>query len=122
MTRGPKGIYHDCMFSSVKLVHVGVWFALAAAPGLVACKGQARSFCEAKIQCEGGNDADIDACAIDLGAAEDTAAAYDCANAFTREADCVERSGTCDAGKYRNSCDDEDDSVEACIEAASDRR
>ena len=114
--------YHHRMASTAKGMHLGIWLAVFAVPGLVGCTSRARSFCDSKIQCEGGNDADVEACVIGVESSEDVAAAYDCGSAFDKAADCVETAGRCDAGKYKSSCDAEDDALEACIKAASDRR
>jgi hypothetical protein len=122
LTARHRGLYHVAMPSSVVTIGAKLSLVLVLLAPLAACTSRARTYCESKAACEGGNDADIDACVIGVDASEEVAAAYDCAEAFDKAAECVETAGFCDNGKYKDGCDDVDDALDACIAAASARR
>ena len=90
---------------------------------LPACKSTYASTCEASIACEGGNDADIDACIEQARGAEEVAAAYDCSDPFEAYADCAKERSVCKEGKFKtdDSCEAQEEAVEACVKAGSAR-
>ena len=96
---------------NVFLVLVGV-----AASG---CGAQFDGYCTKKMQCEGGNDADIDACAATLAAGRSYAEAYDCAVPYGKYTDCLDNRATCESRAYGAKCDDEAKALASCEEAAS---
>ena len=77
--------------------------------------------CERQAECEGGNDLDIDACVAGFEGSADVAAAYDCGDPFDKLVDCFDRTGNCDSNDYKTNCDDEEDALKKCQEAASAR-
>jgi hypothetical protein len=103
------------MATSVRLLAV----ALVAALGLVGCGSKFKSICQARAQCEGGNDKDINACVTSYEGVVDVANAYDCADPANKAADCYDKTGHCSNGSYEFSCDAEVKAVQACEEAAS---
>ena len=113
-----KSAHFGRKLASLALAHAGL---LLLGAGTLGCGNRYADYCEADAQCRGGNDADIDACVAQVTAAEDIAAAYECSDAFDKLADCSERTGTCDDQSYSTSCDDENEALGRCIEAASAR-
>lgn len=95
---------------------------LIAALGLTLTAGCGSSYgdlCAAAIQCEGGNDQDVDACIANSNGAEDVAAAYDCGDAYFKLSECIDKTNTCDNKHFRASCNDEASALNKCEEAAS---
>jgi hypothetical protein len=84
--------------------------------------GQTGDICAARIQCEGGNDRDVDACISRRHGDEQAAAVYDCSEAYFKYLDCVSASSTCSDNKYKDNCDEQKKSLNSCEEAASDNR
>ncbi len=85
------------------------------------CSGLHSDICEQTIQCEGGNDADIDACVAQLDGEEDVAAAYDCGDPWDKYIECVGDKIDCNDGNIDiGSCGDEYESYANCKDGASD--
>ena len=78
--------------------------------------------CNASIECEGGNDADINACIAATEGLANEAAAYDCSDAFDKLIECVDKVGICKSGHYQADCGDEADALSKCEKAASARK
>ena len=99
-------------------------FAIATLVGiavsLIACHSTYYDVCTQKQQCEGGNDADVQAC-IDLYQGDESvASAYDCKDAFSKYADCFKVKGSCKNGRYDlSSCSSESQAYASCNRAAS---
>jgi hypothetical protein len=102
------------------------------AGGAYACNGDIKDYCAAQAECEGGNDADEDACVEQISASEEVAASYDCSDQWQKAADCNFENASCqtdpsDNEKYFSSrppggddpCTDEEDAFDACVAAAS---
>lgn len=101
---------------------VGI-FAGVLALSLANCSSRFRDNCQAEADCEGGNDADVDACVDAAKGEEDVADAYDCGDAFGKWADCRENKGTCVNGKYSPvDCSAQRSALSSCEEAASGKR
>lgn len=100
------------------------FIVLAAALGLTltACGTSYSDICASSIQCEGGNDADVNACVAVLNGAEDEAAAYDCSDAYFKRLDCVEKTSTCSKTHFDDNCGAESSALHACEQAASGRK
>ena len=87
-------------------MHWGVGiFVSVMALSLANCSSRYRDDCQAKIDCEGGNDADVDACVDGKKGSEDIADAYDCGDAYGDAADCLEGKGSCKDGHYSTNLD-----------------
>ena len=90
------------------------------------CGSQAANICLAQADCEGGNDADVDACIALQDGASHYAAAYDCGEAYAKLIDCDETTSVCvkdkDKSRYNNSCGEQSKALNSCTEAASARR
>jgi hypothetical protein len=87
---------------------------------LTACgSGVEGDICAASIQCEGGNDKDVNACIGTANGAEQQAAAYDCSDAYTKLVDCVSKTGICKSTHYNTSCGAESTALFSCEKAAS---
>jgi nickel-dependent lactate racemase len=100
------------------------FITLTAALGLVlltACGNAYGDRCATAIQCNGGNDKDVDACIATLNGAEDVAAAYDCGDAYFKLSDCIDTSGTCNSKRFETNCKAQSDALNKCEEAASGR-
>lgn len=97
---------------------------LAAALGLTltACGTSYGDLCASTVQCEGGNDADVNACVALRNGAENKAAAYDCSDAYFKHLDCVEKTSTCSKTRFDDNCNSESDALHACENAASGRK
>lgn len=105
------------MAKSVRFV---VLLGALAAPAMVGCSAFG-DLCQQQADCEGGNDADVDACIAETNGQAEVAAAYDCSDAFDKLSDCIEASGRCSDGKFETDCGSESAALGACIDAASAR-
>lgn len=86
------------------------------------CGGGSVALCEKYQECNGGNDADFDACLASADGLSAIAAAYDCGEQYNKLLECLETRGTCEDKRFVADCDDEGDSLEACQDAASARK
>jgi hypothetical protein len=94
-------------------------FAVLIAPGCTSAVGDA---CQSAVNCEGGNDDDVQAC---IGAADgdaEVASAYSCDDAYTKYVDCKTSSGHCDNHQWKDNCDAQNSSLGACEQAAMGHR
>ena len=75
-------------------------------------------YCLEKIDCEDGNDADVEACVISGEAEEDIAELYGCTDEFTLFAECREKDASCENDQYildPKDCDDESREYGRCL-------
>jgi hypothetical protein len=75
-------------------------------------------FCTEKMDCEGGNDADIEACEVGQFATADTADLYGCGGLFDEYWACAETEFECENDSYfidGNACEDEARDYNGCI-------
>ncbi|MBW2522873.1 MAG: hypothetical protein JRI23_01795 [Deltaproteobacteria bacterium] len=74
-------------------------------------------YCEAMMDCEGGNDADVEACIEEAEGAEEVASLWDCDEYFDELFTCVEEKSDCESDYYTpgDSCQDEEEDYEACM-------
>jgi hypothetical protein len=86
---------------------------------LSACGNSYGELCAVSIQCTGGNDLDVDACAARSAGDEDVALAYDCADPYFKLTDCVDRTATCNDKHFQANCKAESEALNKCIDAAS---
>ena len=87
------------------------------------CSGTFSDLCEREKTCEGGNDADVDACVERIRGGEDIASAYDCGDPFDKLIDCLDSKASCVNGKINDDgCKAEEDALESCQKAASGRK
>lgn len=95
------------------VVFIGALFATGCSPY--------PSLCEAQMDCEGGNDADIDACVVLLEAQEDIADTYDCGDFFDDYVACSDERSSCSNDNFGpgNDCNSERDRWSDCV---NDRR
>jgi len=96
--------------------------ALIAALGLTlltACGTSYGDLCASAVQCQGGNDADVNACVAVAKGTEREAAAYDCSDAYFKRLDCIEKTSTCSKTHFDDNCNSESDALRACENAAS---
>ncbi|HEY4121348.1 MAG TPA: hypothetical protein VGM56_25960 [Byssovorax sp.] len=94
-------------------------FAVLIAPGCTSAVGDA---CQSAVNCEGGNDDDVQACIGEADGAAEVASAYNCDDAYSKLVDCLTSSGHCDKGNWKTNCDKQDESVGACEQAAMGHR
>lgn len=75
------------------------------------------SLCELKMDCEGGNAADTEACIIDYEAGEELAALRGCSDDLDRYLECFDTRADCDNNSFNagNACDDELDDLNRCL-------
>lgn len=74
--------------------------ALVLASGVVGCGSSYSAYCTEKMDCEGGNDADLEACEISNEASEDVASVYGCDVEWEEFFLCVEEDSDCDNDVY----------------------
>ena len=74
------------------------------------------ALCVDQIDCEGGNDADIEACEISYEAGEDIAAVWGCEARWDDYVLCLEDRLECSGGDWTHnkSCDDERKAYDDC--------
>ncbi len=105
---------------------VGIFGALLFF-SLAQCSSTYADACQSSIDCEGGNDKDVDACIAEARGAENRAEAYDCGDQFEAVADCTKESGTCKEEEGRKSfsagdaCKAKNEALSACVNAATCR-
>jgi hypothetical protein len=93
---------------------------LGLAALVVACAATGCSpygaLCVDEIDCEGGNDADIEACEIRYQAAEDVAAVWGCEDRWDDYVFCLDDRYRCSGGNWTHDdiCDDERKAFENC--------
>jgi len=107
---------HSATFTGARRV-VGVLGFLA----LTACGSVYSDLCDRQAQCQGGNDADIDACVASAEGAEEVASAYDCGDPYDKLVDCLDRTSNCDDKNFQSTCNDEYQALDLCEDAASAR-
>lgn len=92
---------------------------LGIALGAIGCGSSSSDYCTAKIDCEGGNDQDIEACEIARDADEDIASVYGCEPEWDDYFACWEDRGYCDRNPdrytHRGDCDRESERLNDCI-------
>jgi len=76
------------------LVRTFVLALLAATPALAGCNPYA-SICSEAMDCEGGNDADYEACVIKYQKNTDVAALYECDRAWDNYITCYSEQARC---------------------------
>ncbi len=92
---------------------------------LAQCSSTYADTCQSSIDCEGGNDKDVDACVAEARGTENRAEAYDCGDQFETVIDCVKDNGTCkdENGKKSfttgDTCKAKNEALTACVLAAT---
>lgn len=91
--------------------------ALLCAFGGVGCSPYG-TYCADKMDCEGGNDNDIEACEIQMSADADTADVWDCGDDWDFYLECLEAESHCDNDNWTTDtdCDDERHDLNVCID------
>lgn len=74
-------------------VMFGIWVGMISL-GSGACRSF-NDYCTDRIDCLRGNDADIEACEVDLKRAEDIASNHGCSEWFNALQDCLEEEESC---------------------------
>jgi hypothetical protein len=89
-------------------------FVLVFAMG--SCKGF-KGYCQDKMDCVNGNDADVDACVVQAESEQDRASLYGCSKWFNALRDCVETESDCDNDvyTYKDYCQDEERDYGSCM-------
>jgi len=69
------------------------------------------------MDCEGGNDADLDACVVDSEATEDVAYTYDCGDFWEDLVACTDERSRCGNNNFGpgDDCDAEENRLADCI-------
>ncbi len=101
------------------LSHASLLAALAVT--LHACNPYG-DYCQEAMDCEGGNEADIDACVVDIEEAEEHASLWDCDEWFDAAFECAEVESECENDRYgvptdsdgHSRCEDEQEDYQAC--------
>ena len=89
------------------------WTGIALALTAAGCGGYGE-LCEAAMKCRGGNDADTEACAIELDRLEQRSELLECADEWSSLAACVEQDGRCEGDQFSAACDAERTAWEQC--------
>ncbi len=81
-----------------------------------------QEFCASSIECEGGNEADIEACTIVAEAAVERAAIYECVEELEALNECREAQSMCEDGLYTTAdrCVDTSLTYNDCVAAAQE--
>ncbi|AKT37870.1 hypothetical protein [Chondromyces crocatus] len=83
----------------------------------VGCGRGYSAFCEEMMDCQRGNDADIEACIIELERQEEIASIYGCDDDWDRAFTCVEEESHCRARVYTHDarCNRDLTDVNLCV-------
>ena len=73
---------------------IGIWVGMISL-GSGACRSF-NDYCTEREDCAGGNEADIEACEVELKRSEDIASNHGCSEWFNALADCVEAEASCE--------------------------
>lgn len=74
-------------------------------------------YCTEKMDCEGGNDADIQACEVDMAAKADEASLYGCSEWWGVYFECLAQNADCDHDNYGlagDDCEEESADYHSC--------
>ena len=82
----------------------------------VACASDIESYCEGKIDCEGGTDRHIDECIVDLEDKEDRAYRLGCDDYWDELMACRDDTAICRGAEWDTDCGREKDRYESCME------
>lgn len=96
---------------------LGIVGALVLTLAAVGCN-RFGDFCAAATDCEDGNEADADACRIQVEAEQDRASLYGCDQWFDEYWQCYEDRATCRNGNYGldvDDCANEDERYSSCM-------
>ena len=91
------------------------------------CNMDIRDYCEAKMNCIGGNEADEDACVEQYDGEEDAADEYDCEDQFDYMMECLANKSECVESEYgdysyftdNGECEEKQGNYYECIRDAS---
>ena len=76
------------------------------------------AYCEEYVDCIDGNDADVEACEINTGAAADRASLYGCSDYFDSYQACLQEESKCEGSDNfttEGRCDDESNEYSSCM-------
>jgi hypothetical protein len=105
----------DAMRRSVTNVLLGLGL-VGLMSGLTACN-RFGDYCQAMMDCEGGNDKDVDACVANHKTAVDEYDLEGCSDWYDAYFDCLEQNSTCNNRQYGDTndrCKSEHDDLGAC--------
>lgn len=82
------------------------------------------SYCDSKINCEGGNDNDKSACVDSIEGEEEQAEDYGCGDQFDQVFTCESNGASCVQGQYatQSNCQGQRQALDTCIQANSGRK
>jgi hypothetical protein len=75
-------------------------------------------YCAQMMDCEGGNDLDVEACVAEAEESEEHASLWDCDEWFDAYFECAEAESDCDNDRYGvhdDSCEDEEQDYGSCM-------
>ncbi len=100
------------------------WLILGASVALSAPACQSfNAYCTEKVDCENGNDLDIDACEVAAQRAADRASIFGCSTEFNALQDCVEFEASCDKNDLYtvdDNCNEESADFNYCMQDVFD--
>ncbi len=76
------------------------------------------TYCQEKVDCQDGNEKDVEACVVAEEAGADIADLYGCTDELELFAECREKDATCVSDQYileNNDCNDERDEYSSCL-------
>jgi len=76
------------------------------------------AYCEERMDCEDGNEMDVDACVAEIEEAEEHASLWDCDEYFDLLFECMEAESDCDNDRYGvdgDNCESEAEDYSSCM-------
>lgn len=92
--------------------------ALCFGAALSGCGGGTGGFCDAAAECEGGNDADVDACNDRFDTATELADLKNCTSEWDEYFDCRDENARCNDDNYDSdgdTCESERERYNKCV-------
>lgn len=76
------------------------------------------AYCDEKMDCEDGNEMDVESCVVDLEEEEERASLWDCDEYFDIYFECLELESECESDHYivdGNNCNSEAEDLDSCM-------
>ena len=96
--------------------------ALALGALVAGCGSSHADYCERMMDCQNGNDLDVEHCIVDADGKDDEAAEYDCVDEREAVVACHDDEATCTDGSWgwSDECMSEEEDYNECVDRASE--